>query len=281
MTESSDSSTYETEIRAWREQREARLKADDGWLTVAGIFWLRPGENRFGSERENAIVLPKGSAPGRAGSFFLAGDSVRVAVEPGVPLTCEGKPVQEMILKSDAEGQPDVLILNDLRLFVIKRSKGYAIRMRHLNAPARKNFTGIDYFPIDATWRIEARFVAYDPPKPVVVPNIIGTADTMLAPGYVEFVRGGRTVHLEPVIESVEDEELFFIFKDETSAKETYPPGRFLYSDLPAAGKVILDFNRAYNPPCAFTDFATCPLPPPQNHIRIPVTAGEKRYGHH
>jgi uncharacterized protein (DUF1684 family) len=272
---------YEAEIHTWRKDRETRLKSDEGWLTVAGIFWLKPGENRFGSEPGSAIVLPKGSAPARAGRFFLAGDSVRVVVESGVPITCEGKPVEKMKLRSDGEGKPDVLVLNDLRLFVIKRGKGYAIRMRHLNAPARKSFTGIDYFPIDVDWRIDGRFVAYDPPKPVAVPNIIGTVDTMLAPGYVEFARGGRTVRLEPVLETDDSDELFFIFKDETSGKETYPPGRFLYSSLPADGKVVLDFNRAYNPPCAFTDFATCPLPPPQNHLKLRVTAGEKHYRHH
>lgn len=277
------SSAYEAEIQEWRTQRQARLTSDDGWLAVAGLFWLKSGENRFGSAPTNAIVLPAESVPPQAGTFTLdeVKGQVRVTAAPGVPLTCAGNPVREMVLKSDADGKPDVITLNDLRLFVIKRTKGYAIRMRHLNAPARKNFTGLDYFPIDTAWRIEGRFVSYDPPKPVLIANVVGTMDTMLAPGYVEFARDGREYRVEPMLESAESEELFFIFKDETSAKETYPPGRFLYSDLPVEGRVVLDFNKAYNPPCAFTDFATCPLPPPQNHLRLRVTAGEKQYAGH
>jgi uncharacterized protein (DUF1684 family) len=276
-----DRSTYDEEILDWRKRRAERLTAEDGWLTVAGLFWLKPGENRFGSAPENAIVLPAGSAPPAAGSFVLAGDSVVVRVRPGVAVTCEGKPVVEMTLRSDQDGKPEVLALDDLRLFLIKRTKGYAIRMRHLNAPARRQFTGLDYFPIDPAWRVEARFVPYDPPKPIPIPSVVGTVDTMRAPGYAEFTRDGRIYRLDPVLESDGADELFFIFKDETSGVETYPPGRFLYSDLPAAGKVVLDFNRAYNPPCAFTDFATCPLPPSQNALRLRVTAGEQRYGHH
>ncbi len=276
-----DRSTYEQEILDWRQRRAERLTAEDGWLTVAGLFWLAPGENRFGAAPENAIVLPAGSAPPAAGSFVLAGDSVVVRVLPGVPATSDGKPVTGMTLHSDQDGKPEVLALHDLRLFLIKRTKGYAIRMRHLNAPARREFKGIDCFPVDPTWRVEARFVPYDVPKPIPIPSIVGTVDTMRAPGYAEFTRDGRTYRLDPVLEAEDARELFFIFKDETSGAETYPPGRFLYSDLPAGGKVVLDFNRATNPPCAFTDFATCPLPPPQNALRLRVAAGEKRYGHH
>lgn len=276
-------SNYEDEILKWRAERQARLTSDEGWLTVAGLFWLEPGENRFGSAPGNAIQLPSGSAPPQAGVFTLdeAGGEIRVAAAPGTPLTCSGNPVEKMVVKSDDGGAPDILALNDLRLFVIKRSKGYAVRMRHLNAPARKSFTSIDYFPIDRDWCVDARFVAYDPPKPVSIANVTGTVDTMLAPGYVEFERGKRKFRLEPMLEEPESDELFFIFSDETNGEETYPAGRFLYAALPVEGRIVLDFNRAYNPPCAFTDFATCPLPPPQNQLRVRVTAGEKRYGGH
>ncbi len=278
------SPTYEAEIQEWRAQRQKRLTADDGWLTVAGLFWLHPGENRFGSAPENPVHFPEGSAPGVAGVFILdeAAGKVTVKPEPGIPIMCTGWPVkEEMVLKSDADaGGPDVLALKDLRFFLIKRSKGYGIRMRNLNAPARKSFTGLDYFPIDAGWRIQATFKPYKTPKPIPIANIVGTVDTMQSPGYVEFKREGKKYRVEPVLESPEDKELFFIFRDETSGVETYPPGRFLYSDLPVGKKVILDFNKAYNPPCAFTEFATCPLPPLQNHLQLRVTAGEKRYGH-
>jgi uncharacterized protein (DUF1684 family) len=199
-----------------------------------------------------------------------------VEIDPGVPVTTDGKAVTTMTLRGDAEGRPDILALNDLRFFVIQRTKGHAIRLRDLNAPARKEFPGLDHYPVDASWRITARFVPYDPPKRIPIPSVVGTVDTMLAPGYVEFERDDKTHRLDPVSESPADPELFFIFKDATSGGETYPPGRFLYTDPPAAGTVVLDFNRAVNPPCAYTAFATCPLPPPQNALALAVTAGEK-----
>lgn len=268
-------SGYTAAILAARAEREARLRSDDGWLVVAGLYWLAPGANTFGTGRANDLILPAGSAPAHCGRFILAGDSVLVEIDPGVPATADGMPVTRFALRSDAEGKPDVLALNDLRCFVIKRTKGHAIRLRDLNAPARKEFHGLDHYPVDASWRITARFVPYDPPKPILIPSVVGTVDTMLAPGYVEFERDGATHRLDPVRESAAD-ELFFIFKDATSGEETYPPGRFLYTDLPADGAVVLDFNRAVNPPCAYTAFATCPLPPPENALALAVTAGEK-----
>ncbi len=274
-------SAYVAEILAWRAERAERLRADDGWLTVAGLAWLQPGDNSFGSERTNAVILPSGSAPPVAGRFVLAGDSVRVVVLRGVPVTCNGTPVVEMTLATDESGTPDVLVLNDLRFYVIKRTKGLGIRLRHLNAPARLNFRGLDYFPVDPSWRIEARFVPYDPPKPVPIPSVVGTVDTLLARGYVEFEREGTIHRLDPVTDSPEDDELFFIFKDATSGEETYPPGRFLSAGAPRDGRVVLDFNRAVNPPCAYTEYATCPLPPPQNALTVRVEAGERNVPGH
>ena len=174
-----------------------------------------------------------------------------------------------------------MVALADLRFFVIRRSKGFAVRLRDLNAPTRREFSGIDYYPVDPGWRIEASFVPYQPPRPIEIPNILGTIDTMLCPGALEFERDGRRCRLEPVQEDPESGELFLIFKDGTSGDGTYPPGRFLYADPPVDGRVILDFNRAYNPPCAFTPFATCPLPPPGNELPLAVEAGEKMYGAH
>lgn len=271
---------YVSAIHAERVEREARLRSDDGWLAVAGLYWLAPGVNTFGSDRANDVILPAGSAPARAGRFVLAGDSVRVEIEPGVEVTLGGEVpggerVSAMTLRSDDAGPPDVLVLADLRLSVIKRSRGYAIRLRDLNAPARKDFHGLAYYPVDPSWRIEARYVPYDPPKRVPIPSVIGTVDTLSAPGYVEFEREGRSYRLDPASESA-GEDLFLIFKDATSGDGTYPPGRFLYADPPVDGVVILDFNRAVNPPCAYTAFATCPLPPPQNALALAVTAGEK-----
>jgi uncharacterized protein (DUF1684 family) len=273
-------SAYVAEILEWQEARETRLKADNGWLTVAGLFWLEEGEQNFGSDPESATVLPE-SAPFRAGSFIMSEGKVRVRVVPGVSVTCKGQPVDEMLLTSDAEGEPDVLVLGDLRLFLIKRSKGHAIRMRHLNAPARRDFTGLDHFPVDPGWRIEARFVAYDSPKRIPIANVVGSVDTALASGYLEFERDRQLFRLDPIGDSPESETLFIIFKDQTSGRETYPPGRFLVASRLQDGRAVIDFNRAYNPPCAFTDHATCPLPPPGNQLPIRVTAGEKLYRRH
>jgi uncharacterized protein (DUF1684 family) len=279
-TRSEAPSAYVAGIGEWQEARETRLTADDGWLTVAGLFWLEDGEQSFGSDPESAIVLPE-SAPSRAGSFIMSEGKVRVRVVPGVSVTCDGQPVGEMLLTSDADGEPDVLVLDDLRLFLIKRSKGHAIRMRHLNAPARRAFTGIDCFPVDPEWRVEARFVAYDSPKRIPIANVVGSVDTSLASGYVEFERDGQLFHLDPIGDSPESETLFIIFKDQTSGRETYPPGRFLVASRLPDGEVVIDFNKAYNPPCAFTDYATCPLPPPENQLAIRITAGERLYRRH
>ncbi|HEX7878280.1 MAG TPA: alpha/beta fold hydrolase [Candidatus Eisenbacteria bacterium] len=273
-----DDQAWRSELAEWQTRRAARLTADDGWLTVAGLFWLEPGLNRMGTAEDNAIRLPEGSAPPRAGSFLLENGVVSVESLPGVPLMNQGKPIERMTLRADADGSPDTLALGDLRMIVIRRSKGLAIRLRDLSAEARRNFAGIECFPPDPAWRIEARWVPYDPPKPVEIPNIIGSIDTMMAPGRAEFEKDGRAYSLEPVLEEG-DTDLFYIFKDGTSGKTTYPPGRFLYSGAPVDGKVTLDFNRAYNPPCAFTAWATCPLPPRQNELSLDVTAGEKLYG--
>lgn len=274
---------YRAEIEEWRRNRVSRLKADNGWLAVAGLYWLKPGANRMGTGPDNDIILPAGSAPSVVGTVTLGTDGrVSLDVLSNVAVAWNGQPVRRMTLTSDDNGgTPEVLALNDLRFFLIKRTKGFAIRLRDLNAPGRRAFSGIESFPIDTTWRCEARFVPYDPPRQVEIASVIGTVDTMLSPGYAEFTRDGQAWRLDAILESPTDTEYFFIFKDGTSGTETYPPGRFLYSDLPVEGRLVLDFNRAYNPPCAFTDFATCPLPPPQNALTLRVTAGEKKYGHH
>lgn len=281
--DTTDADRYRVEIENWRANRASRLKADNGWLAVAGLYWLKPGTNRMGTGPDNDIILPAGSAPSVVGTVTLAPDGrVSLDVLSNVAVTWNGQPVRQMNLTSDDNGgTPEVLALNDLRFFLIKRTKGFALRLRDLNAPARKNFAGIESFPIDPAWRCEARFVPYDPPRPVEIASVIGTVDTMESPGCAEFTRDGQTWRLDAILEAPGDTEYFFIFKDATSGYETYPPGRFLYADLPVNGRLTLDFNKAYNPPCAFTDFATCPLPPPQNALALRVTAGEKRYGHH
>jgi uncharacterized protein (DUF1684 family) len=160
---------------------------------------------------------------------------------------------------------------------VIERGNRYGIRLKDKNSELRKAFTGLKYFPPLEEYRVKARFVPYDPPKMIPVPNILGQVDEEPSPGYVVFMLNGRECRLDPVTEG---DSLFFIFKDLTSGKETYPPGRFLNTEMPQNGEVVLDFNQAYNPPCAFTPYATCPLPPEQNKLPIAIEAGELRYGH-
>jgi len=271
---------YRAGVRKWREEREARLKADGGWLTLAGLFWLKEGKNPFGTDPAGDIVLPEGSAPLKAGVFELKGEQVTVALQPGAHGRIAGKPVSGAVaMRPDTSGSPDVLEMGTLTMNVIKRGDRHGIRLKDRNSPVRKGFTGLKWFDIQEAYRVEARWVSYPQPKPVKVPNVLGQTESMPSPGYAEFTLNGKPVRVDGVLEDPHAEQLFFILRDQTSGKETYGAGRFLYSDLPKAGKVVLDFNKAYNPPCAFTPYATCPLPPPQNWMPVRVEAGEMAYG--
>jgi uncharacterized protein len=270
---------YKSEIEKWRRNREAQLTADEGWLTVAGLFWLKEGKNTVGSDPSNDIVLPAGGAPARLGVFDFHSGVTTFVPEPGA-LDTDGKPARPEVLKPDTSGAPDILRVGALSMFVIHRGDRDGIRLRDENSQMRRHFTGLKYYPAKEEYRVTARFVPYDPPKMIAVPNILGQTENQPSPGYLEFTLRGKRLRLDPL---VEDKHLFVIFKDFTSGGETYPPGRFLNAAMPANGKaanVILDFNKAYNPPCAFTPFATCPLPPKQNQLSVRIEAGELRYGH-
>jgi uncharacterized protein (DUF1684 family) len=271
---------YRAEIRKWRHDREARLQADGGWLTVVGLFWLKEGDNRFGTSGACDIVLPAGSTPPVAGVFTLKEGRTSVKLEPGATGTVGSKPLNGVTtLRPDASGSPDVLEMGRLSLHVIERDGRYGIRLKDRESAVRKSFTHLKWFEVDEGYLIVARWMAYPDLKPLKVPNILGRTATMPSPGYAEFTLGGQTVRLDGVLEEPQADDLFFIFRDLTSGKQTYGAGRFLYADLPKDGKVKLDFNKAYNPPCAFTPYATCPLPPPQNGLPVRVEAGEKAYG--
>ena len=278
------------QIEEWRRQRVQRLTADGGWLTVAGLIWLKPGANRFGADAANEIVLPAHSAPAQAGAFVLEGGRVRVEVRPGVAVTLAGKPVARAELRSDAGGAtPDVLALSALTLQIIDRGGRLGVRLKDMKSPARAAFKGLRYFPIDQRFRVVATFVPHDKPVSLNVPNVLGMVERMPSPGYASFVldgagksgKAGRTqpLRLDAVLEPG-DTQLFFIFRDPTAGKTTYGAGRFLYADPAVNGKVILDFNKAYSPPCAFTPHATCPLPPANNRLPVPIEAGEMFAGH-
>ena len=271
---------YVQSIETWRVERDQRLRSEDGWLTLVGLHWLEPGDNPFGSGSGNPVALPAGRAPERAGSFVLEDDAVTVRAAPGIEITLDDQPVTERPLRSDADGTPDVLRLGDLRLFVIKRGDQYAVRVKDPQSEVRTGFAGVDCFAIDPSYRFDATFVAYDEPKEIKIASVVGPEATMYAPGYVRFSLNDQELTLEPMLESLDDDQYFFIFRDATSGKETYGAGRYLYTDVAQDGKVDLDFNKAYNPPCVFTAFATCPLPPPQNRLPVRIEAGEKTYAH-
>lgn len=272
--------SYVEEIQKYRESRVERLQAPEGWLSLIGLFWLDHGENDFGSASDQAIVLPRGAAPPEAGTLRLDGSEVRLVVGEGVTITLDGEPVGDRVLRDDHEGKPDILRLGRLSMFVIRRGDRFALRVKDPEAETRREFHGIDYFAIDPAYRVEARLESFDEPKKVQISSVAGTTSEMLVPGTLAFTLDGTSYRLEPLIGTPEETELFIIFRDETSGTETYGAGRYLYATL-EDGRTVLDFNKAYNPPCAFTPFATCPLPPRANRLRVVIPAGEKRYGDH
>jgi uncharacterized protein len=265
------------ELTKWRQDREAALKADDGWLTVAGLFFLNAGRNTFGSGPLNDIVLPA-DAPAEAGTFELEG--TKVIVRANAPLTVNGKPSAVAELRPAGGGKPaDQLTMGALTLFVHQSGDRLAIRLRDKNSEIRRNFTALKWFPPKPQYKVTARFQPYAAPKTVKVPNILGDLETYTAPGVVAFTLDGQEHKLEVFESGSGDRKRFFIvFRDLTSGRETYPAARFLYADLPVNGQTTLDFNRAYNPPCAFNRYTTCPLPTEQNRLRARIEAGELDY---
>ena len=273
--------SYEQELEQWKAKRLASLKGEDGWLTLIGLFWLKEGENRFGSDPTNEIVLPDGKAPALAGTVRLAAGKVTLDAKPDAGITSKGQPVTTLELKSDDdEGGPTALEMGTLSFHVVKRGERLGLRVKDRENPARAEFKGTDYYPADRKWVVNARFEPYQPPKQVPILNVLGMETEETSPGTLAFEVDGRPYRLEALKEKGE-EQFFIIFADQTSGKETYGAGRYLYADPPGAdGVVRLDFNRAYSPPCAFTKYATCPLPPPQNRLPLRVEAGERYLGH-
>ncbi|HKP86991.1 MAG TPA: DUF1684 domain-containing protein [Blastocatellia bacterium] len=274
---SSDKTAYREKIQKWRAEQEAELRSDNGWLVVVGLFWLKEGANSFGTDPSNEIVLPEGSAPARAGAFEFHDGKTTLRVENGTLVTVNNEPVTTLEMRSDEKQKPDIARLGSLQLHVIKRGQRYGVRVKDGNSRARREFTGRRWFPIRDAYRITATFVRYDKPKEIEIPNVLGDINKMPSPGYVTFKLDGKQYRIEPVLEG--EDKLFFIFSDLTSGRATYGAGRFLYADLPEGGTVTLDFNQAINPPCAFTRFATCPLPPRQNRLKVAIEAGELSYG--
>ncbi|MFC7301600.1 DUF1684 domain-containing protein [Cognatiluteimonas weifangensis] len=265
--------------QAWRDQRRERLLAADGWASLIGLHWIDPGSHYLGSDADNGIRLAMG--PEHLGMLDLKGGQLRFVPDAAAAPTLDGQPLAAAApLRTDtAPAGPSVIGFDAGRgqATVIERGGRYALRVKHADAPTRVRFAGLAYWPADATWKIEGTFVPHPPGKTLEIANIIGTVDAVPNPGAVEFTRDGKTYRLEALDEG--EGELFLVFADRTNGRGSYGAGRFLYAPMPdAAGKVVLDFNRSYNPPCAFTAFATCPLPPPENRLDLAITAGEQAY---
>ncbi len=270
---------YAAEIGTARALRETRLASESGWLTLVALHWLAPGENAFGSDPALPLSLEAPGIPARAGAFVLDPEgAVRLRVEAGAPVTVDGAPPADVPLVTDRDGKPSVVEVGRVRMTVIERGGKLAVRARDPESARRREFRGIEHFPVDPELRVEATFEPYEAPREVEVPSAQGPAQKSLAPGLVRFSIGGKERTLEPTVESPADETLFFVFGDATNGTETYGAGRFLTANAPkdGASKVVLDFNLAQNPPCAFTPYATCPLVMPRNVLPERVEAGEK-----
>lgn len=278
ITTSFGQSTFLTETQKWRAKREAELKTEDSWLTVAGLFWLKEGLTTVGTDASVVdIVLPAGSTAGQVGSLELANGTVTLKVKDDVVVTVKDKPVREFVMKfDDVNKTPEAFQVGTLKLSVIKRANRYGLRVRDKNSPERLAFKSLHWFPVRSSYRVVATFIPYPEPREMKIMNVLGDELKEKVPGTLTFTLNGKKFELRPIIE--DEKKLFIIFKDSTAGKTTYPAGRYLYADLPQDGKVVLDFNRAENPPCAFTKYATCPLPPRQNIMKIPINAGEMKY---
>lgn len=267
---------YISEVNEWHQKRIERLKEEDGWLTLAGLFWLKEGSNSFGSDKGNDIIFPD-YAPDKIGIITLQDSIVSLSVNDGVEVMNHGNPIKQIELKNDLSEDPTILDLGTLQWYIIKRDDKYGIRLRDTQSPLRFSFKGINRYPINDDWRIEATYEAYDPPKTIKLPTQIGTIAEEKSNGAVVFAKDGEVYKIDAIDTG---RKLWLIFADETSGEETYGAGRYLYINKPdSTGKTFVDFNYAYNPPCVFTKYATCAFPPKQNHLKLEITAGEKMWG--
>jgi uncharacterized protein (DUF1684 family) len=262
------------EAEDWRKQHEVSYRKE--YVPLAGLFALRPGPNTAGSAASNAIVLPK-SAPAVIGRFVLTGKAVKFEPQAGAAVTMKGQRVTTAVaLTSDIAEMQDELAIGEIALWVHISGDRPTIRMRDPNSEAARSFRGFQWFPIEDQYRVTGRFIKDPAPREVKAPNQLGDEDTMKSEGVVEFTIGGQKVRLRPM--TTRPKRFWYIFRDGTSGKETYETARFLYSDLRDDGTTVLDFNQAYNPPCAFNPFTTCPIPLPENRLKVRIPAGEKDY---
>jgi uncharacterized protein len=278
LTSARAQTEYVKTIEKWRSDHEADLKKETGWLTVAGLFWLKEGINTIGAGPEFDVRLTSNFKQGKFGEIDFENGVALLKIEGGVEAQCDGKNISTVNLVSDEKGKPTEIRTGSQTFYLIKREDRFGIRLKDSQSKVRLAFKGQHWFPTDESYKVRARFEAWPEPKEVMIPNVLGGHFKMKSPGFLKFALKGKECSLQPVME--EDEKLFIIFRDESNESETYSAGRFLYAEKPVNGEVELDFNKAENPPCAFTPFATCPLPPPQNNLDLEIKAGEKRYDH-
>jgi len=266
---------YQQAIEAWRTSRDQRLKQPDGWLTLVGLEWLKEGNNRIGSAADNDILLSGG--PAYWGSVVLQDGQLSFSNSDPDLVKINNEPLTEAVLIADTEAEPSIISSGTLSINVIKR-ESYALRIKDSQARALLNFKGVDNYPIDESWRIDGRFTRAEAGTVVEIINVLGQVDESPVFGTFEFDKDGKTYSLLGIGDD-DSESLWFMFTDRTSGHGTYGAGRYLYSDaMPENGRLTVDFNKAYNPPCAFNPYSTCPIPPPQNRMDLWVTAGEKDF---
>jgi uncharacterized protein len=267
-----DQEEYDAHIAGWDSLRLQRLKAPDGWVNLAGLYWLQEGENRIGSAGHNDIVFPRG--PQEIGSMVLKDDIVSFLPSGETGITADGKEIEGEIRIFGENREAELLTVDSLGFFIIRRGERTGIRLRDYIHPRLEALRHIDRFPPDQEWIIKARYIESDQDMTVMVPDVLGEISRQSVPGILEFEHGGEAHRLYP---TGSRDRLFIIFADDTNAAETYGGGRFLYAGPPDSdGYVYIDFNKAYNPPCAFSPYATCPLPPRENFLSIAIEAGEK-----
>jgi uncharacterized protein len=278
---------WQQEITTWRAQHAVELQKADGWLALAGLEWLEPGDNSFGAAKDNKIHLPSGG-PAHMGVLHLDGETISLNPPVGgfpAGFLIDGKPVQAQMLHTDPDHDKNNprLTIGTLNMYVIHRGERFALRIKDAKSAALTGFHGLKWYAPNQGYRVTARWIPYAPQKTFTIATLIGTSYPAQVPGSAEFTLHGKTYRLDPILEDPDVAKLFFVLRDTTSATTTYGACRFLYTGFPdhgldKPGELLLDFNRLENPPCAYTPYATCPLPPPQNRLPIPLPVGELRY---
>ena len=263
---------YENSILKWRQEVDNNLRRENGWLALAGLFWLRKGTNIIGAHPESDIRLPK-RAPQRLGTFEFDGNNVTLNVEADLPVEVNGVAATSALLDADQEDVPSFITFSDVRMVVVRRSKGIGIRLWDNAREERVTFPTRQWYPVNEAFRVPAIYTRYETPKIVKMPDILGAILDEPMQGYVSFELNGKKREL--MVEELPDRRLFIQFMDPTNHDRTYPSGRYHYTDAHEDGRVFVDFNKAYSPPCAFTDYATCTFPPQENHLDVAIPAGE------